>query len=227
MRYITLILLILSLTECKRKDTAYSDDELVNPESVMAYEDGDTLVLKKIPAGLEEWISFYGKLDTAFKLNNFKASGVSLHISDLPGPIVKGNESQFRDLFVYSPDSTKYLDLVSYNYLREKNNLISGEADQQVVLTDTKANNKKQLFYFGPSQLAEFADWTGPNSFLIGITSRTEAGTGVEAELMFFHLPDSTYTNFRLNHKVPLDSVMLLNKGFLDYFFTNRQFTLQ
>lgn len=227
MRYITIILFLLILTNCNQKDTDTSDDELVNPEAVLAYEDGDTLVLKKTPSGLQEWLLFYAKIDTAFKLNNFKASGVSLHMGNLPGPIAKGNETQFKDLFVYAPDSSKYLDLVSYNYIRDNNNLISGEADQQVVLADMKANKKKQLFYFGPSQLAEFADWTGPNSFLIGITSRTESGTGVDAELMFFHLKDSTYTNFRLNHTIPLDSIMLVNEGFLDYFFTNRQFTLQ
>lgn len=225
MRYITIILLLLILTDCKRKDAEASNEELVNPEAVLSYEDGDTLVLKKLPPGLQEWLSFYGKLDTAFKLNNFKASGVSLHMGNLPNPIMKGNEAQFSDLFVYAPDSTKYIDLVSYNYIRDKKSLISGEADQQVVLADKKANIKKQLFYFGPSQLAEFADWTGPNSFLIGITSRTESGT--DAELMFFHLSDSTYTNFRLNHTVPIDSMMMVNEGFLNYFFTNRQFNLQ
>jgi hypothetical protein len=226
-RYISIILLLLTIAECKTKDTAYADDELVDAKAVLGYEDGDTLVLKKMPPGLQEWLTFYKKVDTGFTLNNFKASGVSLHIGDLPAPIGKNNDAQFRDLFVYSPDSSRYLDLVSYNYIRDKNSLISGEADQQVVLADVKANKREQLFYFGPSQLAEFADWTGTNSFLVGIMSKTETGTGVEAELMFFHLKDSTYTNFRLNHTLPLDSILLANKGFLDYFFTNRQFNVQ
>ncbi len=226
MRYISIILLIFFFAHCKQKDKGYQDEELVNPKTVMAYKEGDTLQLKELPAGLKEWLSFYGKIDTSFRLNKFRASGVGLHISELPPAISKGNENQFRDLFVYSPDSSKYLDLVSYNYMREKNKLIPGEADQQVVLADKKTNRKQQLFYFGPSQLAEFADWTGPNSFLIGISSRTESGTGLEAELMFFHLPDSMYTNFRLDHEVSLDSVLMAQKSFLDYFFTNKQFNL-
>lgn len=223
-RYISLTLLVVLLGHCKQKDNEANDD-ILDPEQVMAYEDGDTLKLRKIPPGLQEWLSFYAKVDTGFRLSNFKASGVGLHMGELPDPVGAADEKQFRDMFEYAPDSTKYIDLVSYNYLRDRNKLISADADQQVVLTDIKAGSRKQLFYFGPSQLAEFASWTSSNSFLVGITSRTVSGTGFDAELMFFHLKDSMYTNFRLTHSVPLDSEG--DKSFLDYFFTNRQFNLQ
>lgn len=227
MKYIAVILTVVLIFSCRQRDTEYSDDELVDPEKVLAYEENDTLALKKLPAGLAEWISFYSQMDTGFTLRNFKASGVSLHMGSLPAAISKGNESSFADLFVYSPDSTRYLDLLSYNHLRENHSLISGEPDQQVVLADKKTNRKSQLMYFGPSQLAEFAAWTGNNSFLVGITSRTESGTGLEAEIMFFHLKDSIYTNFRLNHTVSMDSLVVARQNFLEHFFVNRKFNLK
>jgi hypothetical protein len=215
------------LFACRQRDTEYSDEELVNPEAVLAYEENDTLAIKQIPKGLAEWLSFYQKIDTGFKLNRFRASGVSLHMGTLPQAISKGNENTFADLFVYAPDSSRYLDLLSYNHLRENKTLISGEPDQQVVLADMKNNKKSQLMYFGPSQLAEFADWTGKNSFMIGIMSRTETGNGLNAEIMFFHLKDSIYTNFRLDHTISMDSVFMSQQNFLDFYFINRQFNVQ
>jgi hypothetical protein len=227
MKYTIPILLILMFMACRQRDTEYSDDELVDPEAVLAYEEHDTLAIKNIPVGLSEWLSFYSKVDTGFRLNNFRASGVSLHMGTLPPAISKGNEPTFSDLFVYSPDSTKYIDLLSYNYLRENKSLISGEPDQQVVLGDLRNKSKTQLLFFGPSQLAEFADWTGNNSFMIGIMSRTENGTGLNAEIMFFHLKDSIYTNFRLDHTISMDSILMSQHNFLDFYFINRQFNVQ
>jgi hypothetical protein len=224
MKYIVLLILFAIAFSCRQRDTEYSDEELVNPESVLAYEENDTLALRKIPAGLADWIAFYNKLDTGFKLNRFRASGVSLHMGSMPEAISRGNESSFKDLFVYSPDSTKYIDLVSYNHLRDNGSIIPGEADQQVVLADARNNRKSQLMFLGPSQLVEFADWTSKNSFMLGMSSRTETGTGIITEIMFFHLKDSLYTNFRLDHTLSMDSILTEQHNFLDHYFINRQF---
>ena len=227
MKYTVFFFLLVVVFSCRQRDTEYSDEELVNPESVLAYEENDTLAIRKIQAGLADWIAFYSKVDTGFKLNRFKASGVSLHMGSMPDAIVKGNENSFSDLFVYSPDSTKYIDLVSYNHLRDNRSIISGEADQQVVLVDTRNNKKSQLMFLGPSQLAEFADWTSNNSFMLGISSRTETGTAINAEIMFFHLKDSLYTNFRLDHSISMDSILTEQHNFLDHYFINRQFNVK
>jgi len=227
MKYTIFFLLLVIVFSCKQRDTEYSDEELVNPESVLAYEENDTLAIRKIPTGLAEWIAFYSKVDTGFRLHNFKASGVSLHMGSMPEAISKGNENSFRDLFVYSPDSTKYIDLLSYNHLRDNRSVISGEPDQQVVLADTRKNRKSQLMFLGPSQLAEFAAWTSNNSFMLGLTSRTETGRGINAEIMFFHLKDSLYTNFRLDHTISMDSILAEQHNFIDHYFINRQFNIK
>jgi hypothetical protein len=87
-------------------------------------------------------------------------------------------------------------------------------------LTDVASGKRFELMFLGPSQLAEFADWTGKNSFMIGMTSRADTGANFNAEIMFFHLKDSTFTNFRLDHPVPLDSLILSKKNFLDHYFS-------
>jgi len=105
---------------CRQSDTEYSDAELVNPEEVMAYEEDDTLVLKKIPGTLAQWLAYYHQIDTGFLLKNFKASGVTLHIDDLQDAINSGNETDFNDLLINSPDSSRYIDLVTYNFILER-----------------------------------------------------------------------------------------------------------
>jgi hypothetical protein len=224
------MLLICSIA-CNQGDTEYTDDELVDPESVMSYEENDTLVLRKIPPALSEWMSYYGNVDTGFTLRNFKASGVTLHMDALQDAISSPGENTFTDLYIYSPDSSKYLDLVSYNYLKEvkdgKNILVSGDPDQQVVLADTKTKKKLQLIYNGPSQLAEFAAWTGNSSFIIGMTSREEGAVAGKAEIYFFHLKDSSFTNFLLNHALPSDSLSPYKASFLEQYFKSRQYNIK
>ena len=226
-----LFICICCLTACRQGDTEYSDEELVNPEEVMAYEEDDTLVLKKIPLSLAQWLDYYHQIDTGFILKNFKASGVTLHMDVLQDAINSGSESDFHDLFLNSPDSSRYLDLVSYNFLVErsagKNYLLPGDPDQQVVLADRNKKIKKQLMYHGPSQLAEIAEWTGKESFLIGMISQEENMVGLKAEIYFFHLKDSTFTNFLLNHVVPLDSFRTQKSSFLQQYFTTRNYELK
>jgi len=220
MRYITAFILVLIIVQCKQKDTGYTDEDITDPEAVMAYEENDTLVLRSIPSGLDQWIRFYSQIDTGFRVNRFKASGVSLHMDNLREVMPRGNEGEFRNYFVYSPDSSKYLDLVSYNHFVDSGKLVVGEADQQVVLADAATGKKYELMFLGPSQLAEFADWTSPTSFMIGLTSRADSTPNFDAEIMFFHLKDSTFTNFRLDHALSLDSLVLSKKNFLDHYFT-------
>ena len=228
---VLMIIVLCCLFACNDSDTEYTDDELVDPESVMSYEENDTLVLRKIPAGLSEWMNYYDNIDTAFVLKNFKASGVTLHMDVLQDAISSPGENAFTDLYTYSPDSTKYIDLVSYNYIKDKTNgkniLISGDPDQQVVLVDSKTKMKKQLMYNGPAQLAEFAAWTGNSSFIIGMTSREDGTDGTKAELYFFHLKDSSFTNFLLNHLLTSDSLRQQKNSFLDHYFASRNYQIK
>lgn len=226
-----LISVLMILFACRQRDSSYSDDELVNPESVMSYEENDTLVLRQMPLALEEWLQYYGGRDTAFTLRNFKASGITLHMDILEDAISSPHEKTFSDLFIYSPDSSQYIDMVSYNYIKDtmdgKKILISGDPDQQVVLADSKTGKKKQLMYNGPAQLAEFAAWTSNNSLLIGMTTGEEGAGGRKAELYFFHLKDSSFTNFLLNHPIPTNDINDATNNFPVFYFSRRHYEVK
>lgn len=219
-KLILFFLISLFMLSCagKHKNELQNDYK----SNILLYEEGDTLKKEILPKVISDWISFYHDLDTGFTLGNFKASGVHLHISDLPEAISKGNENDFQFFFAFSPSKLMYLDLFSYSYILDNDKILAGEVDQQIVLGNYTNNSKKQLLYYGPSQSAETAGWLSENSFLIAILNRNENNKIFTPELMLFNINDSLYTNFQLDHAISLDLLAKKNGGFLDQFFVNK-----
>jgi hypothetical protein len=196
---------------CRSTD---KNGEIIEDEKIAQLKENDTLALYRIPGGLATWLEYYKEKDKDFSISHFKASGVSLHFGDLPDAIIKEDESSFSRYFEYAPDSSRYLDLFSYDHFIENGTMVEGEADQQVILADRIKKIKKQLMYTGPSQSVDFADWTGKESFILGITNVSEDGKTANAQIMLFRLTDSSFTNFDLDHSIPWDSMMSSDQKF-------------
>jgi hypothetical protein len=85
-------------------------------------------------------------------------------------------EDQFRDFgayFIYSPDSSQAIDLLSYgSFLKENENgdivLESAEPDTEVALINVKTQKRKRILFTGPSTLIKVATWLDNNTVLIG-----------------------------------------------------------
>ena len=214
-------LLILCVTvfivSCRNTDKSAQED-IVDEKKIGELKENDTLSLQRVPEGLNAWMNFFRDEDKDFTIGHFKASGVSLHFGDLPDAIELKDPKSFEPYFIFSPDSTRYLDLFSYDHFIDNGKMIEGEADQQVVLADRISKSRKQLLFSGPSQSIDFADWTGKDSFILGITNTGENGKTIEAQLMLFRITDSTFTNFDLDHSVQLDSIVLSGQKFSDIY---------
>lgn len=218
--FICCILLVL-IWSCRNKDKQAAPVAMEEEEELMDWKENDTLRLSSAPMGLRSWLGYYGKADTGFRLANFKASSVVLHFGGLEDAATKGDEQTLKDYFIWSPDSSRYLDLFSYDHFMDKGVLVDGEADQQVGLVHPSMKINKQLLFNGPSQSAEFADWLNNDAFLIGLRSTSEDGRKLDFQLLVFRLSDSTFTNFNLDHAVSVDSVNRLGQGFSES-YTNK-----
>lgn len=195
-KFLLIICIALFSIHCGSKE----DESSVSADNILLYDMGDTLAQQHIPSSIQNWFTYYKQIDKGFTLGNFKASGVNLHIADLPKAISKGNEAAFNAIHFYSTDKKKYLDLFSYNYMLDKGKYVAGEIDQQVVLVDQQNGSKKQLMYYGPTQWAEAAGWLNDHSFLLAVSSKTDDDKHIRSELFLFNLTDSLYTNFQLDH---------------------------
>lgn len=202
----------------------------IDPDNIL---EGDSIILTKNLPNLISWLDHYNKIDTGFKISNFKASGVILHYDSMKviSPLSNGNEI-FTKLFSYSPERDRYIDIWTYGNLippadpvsikKEKQNfMLDGEADQQVVLGYNDGTRKEVLFN-GPSQIVETADWLNNDQFILTMFSEEAKETVVEIYL--FDLKNEVFTNYRLNHAFNFSNE--LKSSFMNNWLKNKNFNI-
>ncbi|HEU4553129.1 MAG TPA: hypothetical protein VFS25_09850 [Chitinophaga sp.] len=79
---------------------------------------------------------------------------------------------QFRQFFVYSPDSTRVIDMVSYgNFLHKGPRgtvvLESGEPDTEVAIVDVQTKKRERILFTGPSTVIKQVVWINNHTVLI------------------------------------------------------------
>ncbi|MDX2048031.1 MAG: hypothetical protein SFU87_14670 [Chitinophagaceae bacterium] len=221
----SLLLIVLLLLLFLRRSNKEDETEDAAPSETMSYEEYDTLRLDQAPPGIKEWLDFYKTVDTAFVLRNFKGSGVTIHIDSLPNAISITDEKVYKPFLAYSPDSTKYIDFLSYNQFIDTNKqgrlrIATGDPDQETSLVNKTKGEAKQLMYYGPGQAVEAAAWIDNQSFLLGIMSLDDSSRNWIPEIYLFNLDDFSFTNFRLTKNIPAEK--LLDKKYFDHYFRSR-----
>ena len=102
--------------------------------------------------------------DTSFTLDSFAAEGGAPIDNSVKAYPMEGERLvPFQSVFVYNGDSTRAIDLFSYNFMAQNRNgqsvLVPGEPDTEVALLDYKDKTRKRLLFLGPSFAALDARW--------------------------------------------------------------------
>lgn len=206
--------LLLLLAACRNTDRDATGNVTVEESQLNEIRENDSLSFPQLPEGLDLWLMYYGRSDPGFTLGAFRNSGVRLHFGELPDASGKGDTAAFRKYLLFSPDHSRYIDLFSYDHLMDKGVMVDGEVDQEVVLADLRTGARKQLMFNTPGRLAEWAAWLNNNQFLIGMTTVSEDGSKMGAQILMFRISDSSYTNFDLAHQLNMDSISFTPKNF-------------
>ncbi|WP_298737228.1 hypothetical protein [uncultured Chitinophaga sp.] len=79
---------------------------------------------------------------------------------------------QFKQFFVYSPDSSQVVDMVSYgNFLHQGRNgkvvLEAGEPDTEVSIVNVQTKKRERILFCGPSTVVKQAVWIDDHTILI------------------------------------------------------------
>lgn len=79
---------------------------------------------------------------------------------------------QFKAFFVYSPDSSQVVDMVSYgNFLHKGKNgkvvLEAGEPDTEVAIVNVQTKKRERVLFAGPSTVVKQAVWIDDHTVLI------------------------------------------------------------
>lgn len=201
--FITVIVLfVLAYTECGTKED--QDTTLLN-EATNEISEGDTLIFNTDLKPYRQWLEWHRRFDIHFNNSNFKSSGVAIHFDQFEKVNTTDSNTILKELFIFAPDQKQYLDLYSYAFIKDNNQIQPGEADQSVVIGEKNdLTSRRQIMFLGISQVAEFAQWVSNNSFLIGLNSITEKGDSSQYEIFLFNTKESSYINFVLDHRVPV-----------------------
>lgn len=102
--------------------------------------------------------------DSTFTLDSFASEGGAPIDNSVKAYPMEGERLvPFQSVFVYNGDSTRAIDLFSYNFMAQNQNgqsvLVPGEPDTEVALLDYRDKTRKRLLFLGPSFAALDARW--------------------------------------------------------------------
>ncbi len=112
----------------------------------------------------------------------------------------------------YSPDSSRFIDLDSYNIDIRKDasgKLIgtAGGPDTEVSLIDPKSGKSKRLLFMGPGGSVEDAFWTSNNELVIVGTQENEENGGRKVTVWKINLADNMYDIYELDDQTAADKL--------------------
>ena len=137
-------------------------------------------VVAVIPAvdHLPAWKNYMAKTIPAFSEEKFSATYNSPWESFEPTPVNGKDLTLYKSYLAYNSDSSKAIDVYSYNLLlRNKNGSVTaaqGDPDSQINLVDLKNKTSQRIFFTGPSAAFWDAKWIDDNRILVAGTEEDE-----------------------------------------------------
>jgi hypothetical protein len=86
----------------------------------------------------------------------------------------------YKPLLVFSPDSSKVLDMGSYGAMVNKNSsgqttMVQGEPDSEIAVLDRATRKRRRVFFFGPGTAVEKGFWMNDSTIVLAGKSEDSA----------------------------------------------------
>jgi hypothetical protein len=109
---------------------------------------------------------------------------------------------KFKQVLVFSPDSSKVLDLGTYGAMESKTStgqptIVQGEPDSEIAVLDRATKKRRRIFFFGPSSSIEQGFWINNNTIVLA--GRSEEQNTVKPTIWTVRV-DST-SNFYMRYE--------------------------
>lgn len=112
---------------------------------------------------------------------------------------------QYKPYLIYNSDSTKAIDLVSYNFIVDKNDstqvLKAAGPDTEVSIINLENNMRTRIFYSGPGTIIREGKWLDSAAVLLGGAEK-ESGTAIRPFLLRIDLKEKTLQRFTYSDSV-------------------------
>jgi len=162
------------------KQAAQDTTTTNTPDSVVTYSPVDTSseFIQTYSSNLQPWLERTRqqhelRLDQFRYVDNWVEDSLIVSPANLSPSFYKS----FKQVLIFSPDSSKVLDLGSYGAVLEKNNsgknnIIQGEPDSEIAVLDRLTRQKRRIFFFGPGTSIQQGFWM--NDSTIVLAGKTE-----------------------------------------------------
>jgi len=178
------------------------------PESdtVITYSPVDTSTefITVFSSNLQPWLERTTRQST-LRLDNFQYADNwvedSLIIS--PANLTPDFYKTYKAVLVYSPDSSKLLDLGSYGAMVSKDNtgkthMVQGEPDAEIAVLDRLTRKRRRIFFFGPGTSIEQGFWMNDSTIVLAGKTEDQNANAVKPMIWTVRMDDNSnfYTRY-------------------------------
>lgn len=202
MKHLVYTCIVVALIVISCKDNVKKEPQAGTvPQEDSLMETLDTLLsAETVQSFNTSGFSDYAKKQaTGFDWNKFRMTGSWKEDSMLVSPFTPDKDfyTSYGPFLKYSPDSSLFIDLDSYNIditKDSKGRFIGTEMgpDCEVSLVDVEDSKKTRLVFLGPGGSIEDATWLDNNTLVLMGVQENEKGDKT-ATLWRYHVPTQTY----------------------------------
>lgn len=148
--------------------------------------------------------------DSSFSVDKFEGGEMDTKDSLSRVKIDTAQLRPFRPYLIYNSDSSKAIDLVSYNYVlsnkKGKTVIQQGGPDTEVAVLDLKNNTRKRILFLGSAGTVLQAKWEGDHTIAIAGAEEVEEGKikpsiwkydWTTGKMELYQYPDAIHANIK------------------------------
>ncbi len=145
------------------------------PDTVISYSPVDTSseFIQTFSSNLQPWLDRTTQ-QHALRLDEFRYADNWVEDSLMITPANLSPEfyKTYKQVLVYSPDSSKVLDLGSYGGVLSKSSdgktgMVQGEPDSEIAVLDRLSRKRRRIFFFGPGTSVEQGFWMNDTTIIL------------------------------------------------------------
>ena len=198
------VIAAIVLTACKGKNKPEAEADVTGEDSVITLQPDTALAVETIQsfttAGFTDYIK---KKSPSFDWKQFNLTTTWEEDSALITPFTPNKQfyNSYGRFLKYSPDSTLFIDLDSYNIDIKKDGQgrwigLAAGPDTEVSLVNPATGQKTRLLFMGPGGSVEDAFWEDKdNLVLLGVH---DGESGKALSVWKYHLPTNSWSLYEL-----------------------------
>ena len=176
MKTFTKLLLIGSLVFVSCNNSSDTQNSKENSPAAEEVEETGFTVEREFP----QLTAYLQSQDSSFSADKFEGGQMEIKDSLAPTKIDTGHLTPYKPYLVYSSDSSRAIDLVSYSYVISKKKgttvIEHGGPDTEVALLDLGNNTRKRILFLGSSGTVLQAKWENDTTIAIAGAQEVEEG---------------------------------------------------